>query len=60
MERIRLFKVHKIPHTKFILETLKSGFYAEGPKTAEFEKRLSQVVDNPFTVVVNSGTSALY
>ena len=60
MERIKLFKVHKIPHTKFMLETLKSGFYAEGPKTAEFEKRLSQVVDNPFTVVVNSGTSALY
>ena len=60
MKNIRLFKVHKIPHTKYLTETLESGFYAEGPKTAEFEKRLIEVVDNPFTVVVNSGTSALY
>ena len=60
MERIRLFQVHKIPHTRFLEETLNSGFYAEGPRVAEFESRLADVVGNKFTVTVNSGTAALY
>ena len=60
MERIRLFQVHKVPHTRFLDETLNSGFYAEGPKVAEFEACLAEFVGNPFTVTVNSGTAALY
>lgn len=60
MERIKLFQVHKAPHTRYLDETLNSGFYAEGPKVAEFENRLAEVVANGFTVTVNSGTSALY
>ena len=60
MNRIKLFQVHKIPHTRYLDETLQSGFYAEGPRVAEFENRLTEIVDNPFTVTVNSGTSALY
>ncbi len=60
MKRIRLFQVHKIPHTRYLDETLSSGIYAEGPRVAEFEARLAEVVDNPFTVTVNSGTAALY
>ena len=60
MERIRLFQVHKIPHTRYLDETLNSGFYAEGPRVAEFESRLADVVGNKFTVTVNSGTAALY
>ncbi|MDD2852584.1 MAG: DegT/DnrJ/EryC1/StrS family aminotransferase [Desulfuromonadaceae bacterium] len=60
MNRIKLFNVHKVPHTKYLDETLQSGFYAEGPKVAEFEKKLADVVDNTYTVTVNSGTSALY
>lgn len=60
MKRIRLFQVHKIPHTRYLEETLNSGIYAEGPKVAEFEARLAEVVDNQFTVTVNSGTAALY
>lgn len=60
MERIRLFQVHKIPHSRYLEETLNSGFYAEGPRVAEFESRLAEVVGNKFTVTVNSGTAALY
>lgn len=60
MKRIKLFQVHKAPHTRYLEETLNSGFYAEGPKVAEFEASLAQVVANPFTVTVNSGTSALH
>jgi perosamine synthetase len=60
MERIRLFQVHKIPHTRYLEETLNSGFYAEGPKVAAFEERLAEFVGTPFTVTVNSGTAALY
>lgn len=60
MKRIKLFQVHKAPHTRYLDETLSSGFYAEGPKVAEFENRLAAVVGNPFTVTVNSGTAALY
>jgi perosamine synthetase len=60
MKRIKLLQVHKVPHTRYLDETLNSGFYAEGPKVAEFENKLIDVVDNPFTVTVNSGTAALY
>jgi perosamine synthetase len=60
MDRIKLFQVHKVPHTRYLDETLNSGFYAEGPRVAEFESRLAGVVGSPFTVAVNSGTAALY
>src|SRR5512140_3943364 len=60
MNRIKLFQVHKPPHTRYLDETLQGGFYAEGPRVAEFEKRLAEFVGNDFTVTVNSGTSALY
>ena len=60
MNRIKLFQVHKAPHTRYLDETLNSGFYAEGPRTAEFESRLADVVDNKFTAAVCSGTAALY
>lgn len=60
MKRAKLFQVHKPPHTRYLDETLSSGFYAEGPKVAEFENRLADVIDNTFTVTVNSGTAALY
>lgn len=60
MDRIKLMKVHPVPHTRYLDETLKSGFYAEGPKVQEFEKRISPFVGNEHVVAVNSGTSALY
>lgn len=60
MNRIKLFQVHKAPHSRYLDETLQSGFYAEGPRVTEFEKRLTEFVDSDFTVTVNSGTSALY
>jgi dTDP-4-amino-4,6-dideoxygalactose transaminase len=60
MTRIKLFQVHKAPHTRYLDETLNSGFYAEGPRVAEFENRLTEFVGTTRTVTVNSGTSALY
>jgi dTDP-4-amino-4,6-dideoxygalactose transaminase len=42
--QISLFRVRKMSHTKYLDETLDSGFYAEGPKVAEFEKQLSKFV----------------
>jgi len=60
MNRIKLLQVHQVPHTRFLEDTLKSGFYAEGPKVLEFEKQLTPFVGNEFAVAVNSGTAALY
>jgi dTDP-4-amino-4,6-dideoxygalactose transaminase len=60
MQRIKLFQVHKVPHTRFLDETLNSGIYAEGPRVAEFETRLTDVVGTHHTITVNSGTAALY
>ena len=60
MNEIKLMQVHKVPHIRQLEETLKSGYYAEGPRVAEFEKRLAGFVGNERTVALNSGTSALY
>ena len=42
-----------------VLEVLKSGRITEGPKVAELEKRWSEFVGTAYSVLVNSGTSAL-
>jgi len=60
MEKIKLFKVHQPPHTRYLEETMKSGMYAEGPKTAELEKQLGAFVGTEHTAVLNSGTAALW
>src|SRR3989338_9998919 len=60
MEKIKLFKVHQPPHNRYLEDTMKSGFYAEGPMTAEFEKKMGEFVGNPLALAVNSGTSALF
>jgi len=60
MAGIKLMQVHQVPHTRYVEETLKSGFYAEGPRVAEFERKLAMFVGNNYAVALNSGTSALY
>ena len=42
-----------------LLETLHSGYITQGQKVEEFERLFSDFVENPFSVSVNSGTSAL-
>lgn len=57
---IDLFKVH-MPKTVSIplLDSLHSGFIGQGEKVDEFEKALQRWTGNPYTLVVNNGTSAL-
>ena len=41
-------------------ETLYSGYIAEGEKVYEFEKQFSNLVNNPYSLSLNSGTAALH
>lgn len=43
-----------------VMDTLRSGFVAEGPRVAEFEEAIAPVVGSFRTVALNSGTSALH
>jgi perosamine synthetase len=57
---IPLFKVH-MPKAvdEPLLEVLHSGYITQGPVVDLFEKDFAKVIDNPYTLAVNSGTSAL-
>jgi dTDP-4-amino-4,6-dideoxygalactose transaminase len=58
---IPLFKVFIDPNVdKPLLEVLHSGYVGEGKKVVEFEKLISEMLKNPLTLYVNSGTSALH
>lgn len=41
-------------------QILYSGYIAEGEAVAEFEQKLSQLLCNPYSLVLNSGTAALH
>jgi len=41
-------------------EVLYSGYIAEGEVVLEFERKLSELLGNPYCVTVNSGTAALH
>ena len=43
-----------------VVEVLKSGMIAQGPKVAEFEKEFASWVDADYGVATNSGTAALH
>jgi len=59
MKNIPLFKVKMNPTAKHaVAKVLDSGFIGQGPKVNEFEKLLYPRFDNPYTVTVNSATSA--
>ncbi len=42
-----------------VAEVLASGWLAQGPRVAEFERALARVVDAPHVVATSSGTAAL-
>ncbi len=61
MKEIPLFKVHMPESVREPLnKVLFSGFIGQGPKVEEFEKVLSKYFDNPNTLSLNSGTSAIH
>ncbi len=43
-----------------VIKTLRSGFIGEGSVVKEFEDKLKEIVEIPFPVALNSGTSALH
>lgn len=43
-----------------IEQTLYSGYIAEGETVVQFEKELGELLDNPYCLTLNSGTSALH
>jgi len=43
-----------------VVEVLKSGFIAQGPKVAEFEEKFAQYVGTKYAVATSSGTTALH
>lgn len=43
-----------------VVKVLKSGFIAQGPKVAEFEKEFSEYVGTEYAVATSSGTTALH
>ncbi|MCL2116180.1 MAG: DegT/DnrJ/EryC1/StrS family aminotransferase [Methanobrevibacter sp.] len=43
-----------------VVKVLKSGFIAQGPKVAEFEKKFAKFVDAEYGVATSSGTTALH
>jgi len=59
-KRLNLYKVHMPSDVAAQLsETLHSGQIAQGPKNAEFEKRLAEFFGNDNLATTNAGTSAL-
>lgn len=44
----------------YVNEVLESTFVSEGEWNKKFEKRLSELIQNPYVFTVNSGTSALH
>jgi len=45
---------------KLVLEVLKSGYIAAGPKTKKFEEQFSRFIGTKFAVATSNGTSALH
>jgi len=45
---------------EFVSQTLRSGWIGEGPMVRNFERRIGELVNSPYPVAVNSGTSALH
>ena len=43
-----------------VVKVLRSGFIAQGPKVAEFEKKFAEYVGVEYAVASSSGTTALH
>lgn len=57
---IKLFNVHKLKDFSLVQDVLNGGFYAEGKQNLQFEDLLSKFFNNPLTLTLNSGTSAIF
>jgi perosamine synthetase len=60
-EPVQLFKPHHgEEEIEAVAEVIRSGWWGQGPKTAEFEQKFADFVDSPLAVSVNSATAALH
>jgi len=51
---------HTDEEIEAVAEVLRSGWWGQGPKTAEFEQQFAAFVGSPLAVAVNSATAALH
>lgn len=45
---------------KNVIDVMKSGFIAQGPRVEEFERKFSAYIGSDYAIAVNSGTAALH
>ncbi len=45
---------------KAVVNTLKSGFLSQGPRTIKFEKQMSKLIKSKYAISANSATSGLH
>ena len=45
---------------KNVINVMKSGFIAQGPKVEEFERKFAAYIGSDYAIAVNSGTAALH
>ena len=61
MRSIPVFRpYHDEAEIQAVAEVIRSGWWGQGPKTAEFERRFAEFVQAPLAVAVNSATAALH
>lgn len=61
MSKIQVFKpTHSEEEVEAVAEVIRSGWWGQGPKTAELEKQFAEFVHAPHAVSVNSATAALH
>lgn len=60
-QKIQVFKpAHGEEEVEAVAEVIRSGWWGQGPKTAEFEKRFAEFVGAKHAVSLNSATAALH
>jgi perosamine synthetase len=60
-DKIQVFKpAYGEEEVEAVAEVIRSGWWGQGPKTAQFEKEFAEFVGAPFAVSVNSATAALH
>ena len=61
MDKIQVFKpAHSEEEVEAVAEVIRSGWWGQGPKTAELETKFAEFVGSPLAASVNSATAGLH